>query len=62
MELAMQDPTDLILQFGEFSTLVIIACVALVLFISLLEPHPRNSDRYKKSSTTKNPSNESKRR
>ena len=38
----MQNALDLILQLGQFAALVIVVCVAIMLFISLIDRHPRN--------------------
>ena len=37
----MQNAVDLVLQLGQFAMLVIVVCVVVMLFISLIDRHPR---------------------
>ena len=57
----MQQTIDAVLQFGEFATLVIAACVAIMLFVSFLELHPRHRVRDDKTLLKGEHSNYSKR-
>lgn len=40
----MPDILDLLLRLGQFSVLVVVACVAIMLFISMIDGHPRGKD------------------
>ena len=40
----MQSAEHLVLQFGQFAMLVIVGIIAMILFASLVDPHPRTRD------------------
>ena len=41
-DFSMENAVDLIYQLGQFATLVIVACVLLMLFFSFVDRHPRS--------------------
>lgn len=41
-DFSIEKGVDLIYQLGQFATLVIVACVLLMLFFSFVDRHPRN--------------------
>ena len=40
----MQNAGELVLQFGQFAALVIVASIVMMLFVSCLDSHPRRRE------------------